>query len=465
MKLRKYKIIALVMAILIFPSFAYAEIYDEGSTEAGIDMQVNLIVEGCNNNSVCEAIIGENTATCPLDCPEIIIEVPTTTEENGGGSSTVSPKQKIETKNLIEFSTFSDISILFKTNLRTVASIKIGKTSDYELTSAIENSFRENHFFIFNNLEPNTEYFYEITLRDKNYLIKTFQGKILTKTFLDSVIDQSILRLQNPTNLKTTTANGIVTLSWQNPYSEDFDYVRVIRTKEKETVSHLSGELIYEGRANLINDTNVTLGNKYYYTLFARYKNNDYSDGVYISAIVDSDLVLEKQKQEHKIEYGNENLSILYFSFLQNNEPLEKDQGLMIADSQNPIVIRLKKKDFFGPVEDVFIELNFYNREGNPFYKNIYRLDYKPAIASYETVINEIQPEQLINFIAYKIDKDKNMEQISGSIKVGPYDHLDDSFKLDEVINSEVIKDYFFVFFIIIFILFFALFRLLIRII
>lgn len=428
MQLLKYKIIALILTILVTPLFVFAELYDEGPTEASIDVRVGLVVEGenCNYNSICEEGLGENTTTCPFDCPAVIEpETPTiidATTGSGGiksssGRSPILGADEIKIHNLIELNTFSDINLLFETNIETVASVRIGKTNDYELTSSIENSFRTTHFFLFSNLDSNTKYFYEITLVDKNYTFTTFTGEIYTKTFLDSVIEPTI-RLLPPTNLKTITTNKIVALTWKNPPSKEFDYIRIMRTKDKETNSPLFGELIYEGRSNLINDINVKFGNEYFYTLFAKYKDGKYSDGVSINATVEEVDIFEKEKDVHETKYGNEEFSIFDFSFTQNEKSLEWNNDLIILQSLDPIIIRLKKKDLFGPIEDVFIEIIFYDEKGNYSYKNIYKLDYRPEIASYETIIYELKAVQLANFVAYIINFNQNIKNISGSIKI-----------------------------------------------
>lgn len=57
-----------VFLFIIFPLSSFGQIQTQSEST-----DVNLIVEGCNNNSVCEANIGEDINSCPLDCPLIVI--------------------------------------------------------------------------------------------------------------------------------------------------------------------------------------------------------------------------------------------------------------------------------------------------------------------------------------------------------------------------------------------------------
>lgn len=56
----------IVLFFILIPNFVGAQINEQSE-----NFDVNLIVEGCNNNTICEAVIGENTDTCPLDCPYV----------------------------------------------------------------------------------------------------------------------------------------------------------------------------------------------------------------------------------------------------------------------------------------------------------------------------------------------------------------------------------------------------------
>lgn len=73
------KIWLIITLFLISPVISNAQL----ETESG-QSDVNLIIEGCNNDSVCQAIIGEDTVSCPLDCPEIVTPEPEEVEETEG---------------------------------------------------------------------------------------------------------------------------------------------------------------------------------------------------------------------------------------------------------------------------------------------------------------------------------------------------------------------------------------------
>lgn len=418
-KIKMIKIMAIILAFFVISGVANAQqITDTGPLEASLDVNVNLIVEGCNNNAICEISLGETLTSCPADCTPV---TPTSEETSETTNDSKTPSghrnEELTIENLIAISTFSDIAISFLTNKETITSIKIGKTLDYELLTSIENSYRYNHLFVLNNLDSNTKYFYEIKVFSRNNETKVLRGSVLTKSLID-IFSDPIPKLQTPNYLKTITGNKVVTLTWQNPQLKSFDFIRVMKTIEKESPSPLDGELIYEGKSNILTDAEIEFGNRYFYTLFAKYKDGSFSEGISIGALVEEDDFLEKEKDLHKTVFGNEKLSIFDFSFTQSGKSLIWKGSKMFAPTNDQILVRLRKKDFFGPIEKVFLEATFYNENGNVSYRNIYKLVYNPALASYEVLIDKIDWGQIINFDAYIIYSDNTREQISGAIIV-----------------------------------------------
>lgn len=453
-KFTKYKITALILAFFALSGIANAQqITDTDPLEANLDVNVNLIVEGCDNDSVCEPITGEDTATCPLDCPApVVTETPPTTPTDNrtpSGHRGSSGSSELIIQNLIYANTFSDISLSFSTNREAIASVQIGETSDYEKTTFVENSLRTKHSFVFNNLKSNTKYFYKITAVDKDNITNTFSGNVTTKSFFDVIddfIDITFPGLSDPTNLKTITGNGIVTLTWDNPQVKDFDFIRIMKTLERDSPSPLDGELIYEGKSTILNDVGVNFDNRYFYTLFAKYKDGSYADGISISALVKTNRELENQKEDYQPIYGDDSLSIYDFSFIQDRKKLEWNNDSIFAISDEPIIIILKKQDYFGPLKDVFIELTFYDESGNAVYRNIYKLNYKSSIASYETVVSEIIAGQFITFEAYTIDENWYRNDVLGNIiipsKASIEAYFDSNKRLDDITYSDFIKNF-----------------------
>ena len=88
----------------------------------------------------------------------------------------------------------------------------------------------------------------------------------------------------NPRNVKATADISGITITWENPPDKNFSYVRIMRHEDRFRGNPFLGKLIYEGSEERFLDKNVVPGKKYYYTLFSRDTNGDYSSGVGVSA-------------------------------------------------------------------------------------------------------------------------------------------------------------------------------------
>jgi len=58
-------------------------------------------------------------------------------------------------------------------------------------------------------------------------------------------------------------------LTWDNP-DEPFDHVRVLRSDTFFPTNPWDGELVYEGNAEMLTDTNILDTKRYYYTIFTK---------------------------------------------------------------------------------------------------------------------------------------------------------------------------------------------------
>ncbi|MBP9763267.1 MAG: hypothetical protein KBD10_00790 [Candidatus Pacebacteria bacterium] len=328
MKIKRSKIFLLpiILFSLIIPFFSNAQLNTESQ-----DTEINLIVEGCNDNLICEAVIGENTSNCPLDCPVVTPPV----EEDVQEDSSVSRKSSVR-KPVFETDIFS------------------------------------NKYFDLENIT--------IVIEHKN-----------------------------------------VFLSWKNPNQIDFDFVRVMKN-DFYTESPFDGVIVYEGIANNFLDHIDEFDKNYYYSFFAKYKDNNFSKGVNFVVNSKNPFYTEEKylSSENPLNqvFFNPELNIFEFYFTQDNQPLSWEYKILQAQSASPIKIYLPKKDFFGPIDDVFIYADFYDIEKNFLKQEIFKMDYNPGLERYETEIKNIIEGQKIYFDAILIDEKNKESKVSGIINI-----------------------------------------------
>jgi hypothetical protein len=118
------------------------------------------------------------------------------------------------------------------------------------------------------------------------------------------------------------------------------------------------GEVIYEGRANKFEDVNVEVGVRYYYTLFAKSKNGEFSSGVIDSARIPTpgeparppDDIIGELPQAPNVHPDIEKLSFLDFDFIQDGKKVGTFSGDTVAiDGSKNLTVSLDA----GKVPDV----------------------------------------------------------------------------------------------------------------
>jgi len=92
-----------------------------------------------------------------------------------------------------------------------------------------------------------------------------------------------------PTNFIATTSGAKIVLSWTNPADADFYGVVIIRKENSAPSSRNDGVNIYEGKASNFIDTAVEVNKLYYYSIYARDNNSNYTNGVTLSIYNSSD--------------------------------------------------------------------------------------------------------------------------------------------------------------------------------
>ena len=424
---------ALIIAIFALPVITHAQ-YNVLSDTVDVD----LIVEGCNNNLICEAIIGEDTLTCPLDCP--VPAVVTPTPSAGGGDTGNRPGNRRVTDTTASQSGSSqliieqlevtpgvvDVSFSFYTKSLTVASIRIGKTAAYEQTAVAEFGFRNTHSFKISGLQPETRYLYELFVVDAKGILQKQYGFFSTKSAL-SIPSIAQPLLDRTTDIKIIIDDGVSYASWNNPSQKDFEYVRVVRTTDAPTTNPTNGIVVYEGEANQFVDTGVVPNARYFYTFFSKYDSGLFSDGVPIEVGYNSDVDALQNLETYKPVFGNDTFSLFDFSFSQKGESLEWKGDMLSLIPSTDVTVRLRKDDLFNTLDDVYIDAYSYEPDGTITERRFQKFKFRTEIDSYETTLFGFNQYQTVLF-KVKIFKDGGVfEYVLGQMKVGTYSFYESS--------------------------------------
>lgn len=268
-----YRILPLIVVVFCFVS---------GSVSAQtVDVELN--VQGCNNNNICEANLGEDINNCSNDC----IYIPPAT---GGGSTSNNSSNHSSYANLI----LSDIQvrpgatsviISWKTNRISIGTLAWGLTSDYELGTVSEINYTNNHSVKIENLFPNQTYYFRIDSQDTRQVVTSVKGLGFTTLAIpDSAAPANVTRLEG------VLRGESVQLTWRNPSDTDFDVVRVVRSTSFFPKDPMDGKVVYEGRGSYTSDSAITPGTTYYYAVFARDYTGNYASGAVLKMIVPAKL-------------------------------------------------------------------------------------------------------------------------------------------------------------------------------
>lgn len=259
------KIFSITLTLLFF---CFAGLTYAATDTSSVDVQLN--VEGCNNNLVCEPGAGEDIFTCPVDCtpeePEDPEESATTTPGTGGGI----PNIALRIKNL-EVTTTSDTAVItFEATKYAIASLQWGTTGSYELGSTATPRLQKDFAFILSGLRANQAHTFLITLSNGSERF-VYEGTFVTKPLSEAS------RLPDPvTELVSSVEDEVSVLEWQNP--EQYDYIRIMRRSDTFPLSPFDGEVVHESGGEVFFDEEH-LSVCGYYTVFVRL-NGQYSSGV-----------------------------------------------------------------------------------------------------------------------------------------------------------------------------------------
>ncbi len=241
-------------------------------------IQVDLGISGCNSDGICD--LDETSDSCPVDCA-----IPPGGGGGGGGGMDII--DKIYIYDLFIEPDFNTALINWKSSVSTLSTLKWGKTTEVTEGTLSSIVFAKKHKVEIINLKPGTMYFFTIESRDVDEISSTYPPVYFFTKFLKDTAFPS-----NPRNVKTYSDISGITITWENPPDENFSYIRIMRHEDRFRGNPFLGKLIYEGSKEKFLDKDVREGKEYFYTLFARDTNGDFSSGVAVSEIAYSPEII-----------------------------------------------------------------------------------------------------------------------------------------------------------------------------
>lgn len=364
------------------------------STKVFANLDVRLIVEGCNNNTICEAPSGEDINTCPNDCTPVV-PPPFTPAPTGSSGS----QNGGSTKPIWEY---TDVSVVYQddyavlswnTTRPTQSIISWGNTDDYANGSVSEIGYVREHITKIANIVSGKKYYFKINARDAFDTTHEYTGSFFFKKTISHVLTPNVSAFNSYT---TTTGIG---LRWINPDDELYSYVRILRSNKDYPLNPNDGKIVYEGRGQTFVDIDVFDDTPYYYTIFVKGVDGTYSSGVLLIANkykngitpLDSD----KGFPYGKNLINTSSSSLLYtllpkdIDFIQEDKKISFVGDNVAVDASLPLIIGISKND----LPQAFLVLTPTDQES--FSTQVYLLAFNPQNGRLEVnipALNTVQP-------------------------------------------------------------------------
>ncbi len=332
-------------------------------------IEVNLGVDGCNNNSICEPATGETSLNCPNDC-----STPPPPSPTGGGSSSGG----VFIFNVRVYSDKDYARIEFKTRLPSFCSVKWGETSEYKMGTIRSTIYVTEHIALVSNLIPGKQYYFYIECQNGYMQIVAKDSGVFTTINLPTAV-----YVLNPSNVQSSIKGKGILVEWDNPTDKNFSYVRVVRNTDRFHASPFIGVLIYEGVSEKVIDYNIKLDTKYFYTVFGRNIFGDFSSGagtyntlrsLNIGSVVPPEIIRTEKE------------FITGFIVTQHGEVLLSINNILQGFGGEPVVVESTPNSFSG-FTDLWLEIRKPRLED---YK-AYLFSYIPEKKIFQTIIPFIE--------------------------------------------------------------------------
>jgi len=379
----------------------------------------------CNNNGICESLLGETSIGCPADCGcnnnnvcepergETEANCSDCQEGGGGGGGEDVPDFSVYIKNIEAYPSYNSAEILWKTTKPAVCSFYWGKTPEYKEEIISETDFKTDHSVNLSSLLSGTYYHFKIFCQDSLKLKDNSQDKYF-KT------------LQILSNVKNFTALGgdeKIILTWENPDEQNFLQVRLLRNASFFPLNINDGAIVYEGSDVFYLDSNLTNGKKYYYTIFAEYPDKQYSSGAAAYAVPQGKIIVTPvepvptEPTEPTGEPGEEEAKKVKFSDFDfysegKNLPVKNEKTVEIKNKKN-LIISIDSEKLPKGAKTLMADLIFNDN----VYSYLFESNKEKTIYNVLIVSPDESGTYPLKFIIFN-EKNQKIQEASGELKV-----------------------------------------------
>jgi hypothetical protein len=220
------------------------------------------------NVSAVDTSYNESAQSSPASAQTLAGATPSTGGGGGGGGGLT----VFTIYDLLVVPSERSVKITWKTYSPTISTFSWGTTGEYKDEVIRESNYTTLHEVILLELQPGTQYYFKIDSLTEGGA----NTSLMNQSFMTKGLPEGI---PNATNFKAIADKTSIGLSWNNPSDVNFEEVRIVRSTEFYPADYLDGIVIFV-------DQNVQVGKTYFYSLFVKDKNGNYSSGVVSSAKV-----------------------------------------------------------------------------------------------------------------------------------------------------------------------------------
>ncbi len=338
----------------------------------------------CNNNNVCEVLKGETTVSCSSDC------ITSSIGNSGGSGGSVATQGEILSLNIKTGINYAIIS--WNTSVPTYGSVSWGIGDSYN--GGVINGIKitAHHEVIIENLSASTTYSYFINSSLQQYYYAKNIGSFTTLPVPIIKIIPSI------NNFTATSTNNEIILNWKNPSSNDFYGVKIVRSPFFYPTDPFEGRIVYDGNGTYARDSDVVKDNKYYYSAFSYDKDLKYSSGVVVEGILKSGQSTDTENgASGDLESKNiETLPVNDLVFIQKDLELSESSSTILVYPFNDIKIVIDVDRLPTDTKTLIFEIQ---DPSNPNKRFTYSFSLDSSKRFFYIVIPNLEDEDVYPFI------------------------------------------------------------------